>query len=100
QAPGQAQQLAHRRGAPETRRRSSTGFFLRGVHSSHQIKSLSRIGATPVLMDRRAPGNDDPGAERLRLERELFERYLAEGDIEARQRLIERFLPLARKLVR
>ena len=51
-------------------------------------------------MDRRAPGNDDPGAERLRLERELFERYLAEGDIEARQRLIERFLPLARKLVR
>jgi RNA polymerase sigma-B factor len=61
---------------------------------------LSRIGATPVLMDRRAPGSDDPGAERLRLERELFERYLAEGDIEARQRLIERFLPLARKLVR
>jgi RNA polymerase sigma-B factor len=51
-------------------------------------------------MDRRTPGHDDPGSERLRLERELFERYLAQGDVDARQQLIERFLPLARKLVR
>src|SRR5689334_15667886 len=36
----------------------------------------------------------------MRLERELLERYHAEGDIAARQQLIERFLPLARKLVR
>jgi RNA polymerase sigma-B factor len=53
-----------------------------------------------ALMDRRAPSNNDPGPERLRLERELLERYHAAGDIEARQQLIERFLPLARKLVR
>ena len=51
-------------------------------------------------MDRRAPSDDDPAAERLRLERDLFERYLARGEIDARQQLIERFLPLARKLVR
>jgi RNA polymerase sigma-B factor len=51
-------------------------------------------------MDRRTLGHDDPGSERLRLERELFERYLAQGDVDARQQLIERFLPLARKLVR
>jgi RNA polymerase sigma-B factor len=36
----------------------------------------------------------------MRLERELLERYHEQGDVEARQQLIERFLPLARKLVR
>jgi RNA polymerase sigma-B factor len=51
-------------------------------------------------MDRSPLGNHDPGPDRLRLERELLERYHDDGDIEARQQLIERFLPLARKLVR
>jgi RNA polymerase sigma-B factor len=36
----------------------------------------------------------------MREERELLARYHEEGDIAARQQLIERFLPLARKLVR
>jgi RNA polymerase sigma-B factor len=44
--------------------------------------------------------DESGGAKRLRLERELLERYHAEGDLAARQQLIERFLPLARKLVR
>jgi RNA polymerase sigma-B factor len=51
-------------------------------------------------MDRSPPDKDDPVPSRLRLERELLERYHREGDIAARQQLIERFLPLARKLVR
>jgi RNA polymerase sigma-B factor len=52
-------------------------------------------------MDRRAPGESNGASkDRQRLERELLERYHASGDIAARQQLIERFLPLARKLVR
>jgi RNA polymerase sigma-B factor len=52
-------------------------------------------------MDRRAPGKgDDPLGDRQRHERELLERYHVDGDVAARQALIERFLPLARKLVR
>jgi RNA polymerase sigma-B factor len=52
-------------------------------------------------MDRRPPRKgDDPFDDRQRHERELLERYHAEGDVAARQQLIERFLPLARKLVR
>src|SRR3954468_1861834 len=73
---------------------------MRGVHSSNQIQSESRLGRRASLMDRRPPGKDDPPPDRLRLERELLERYHTEGDVEARQLLIERFLPLARKLVR
>jgi RNA polymerase sigma-B factor len=52
------------------------------------------------LTDRRPPGEHDPARDRLRVERELLERYHAEGDVAAREQLIERFLPLARKLVR
>jgi RNA polymerase sigma-B factor len=52
-------------------------------------------------MDRRPPRKGDgPFDDRQRHERELLERYHAEGDVAARQQLIERFLPLARKLVR
>jgi RNA polymerase sigma-B factor len=44
----------------------------------------------PAVTDRRPNGE----------ERELLARYHLEGDIAARQQLIERFLPLARKIVR
>jgi len=48
-----------------------------------------------------SPAKDEPGsgAERSREDRELFERYGA-GDAAARERLVERFLPLARQLAR
>jgi RNA polymerase sigma-B factor len=37
---------------------------------------------------------------RAREDRRLFERYLTEGDQQAREQLVERFLPLARQLAR
>ena len=40
-----------------------------------------------------------PGGERLR-EQLLFERFQRDGDLAARAELVERFLPLARKLAR
>jgi len=40
------------------------------------------------------------GAERTREDRELFNRYHADGDVRAREQLVERFLPLARQLAR
>jgi len=48
-----------------------------------------------------APAPDTPGkgAERSREDRELFIRYGA-GDAQAREQLVERFLPLARQLAR
>ena len=47
------------------------------------------------------PPTDDPGrgAERTRGDRELFARY-KDGDEQARELLVERFLPLARQLAR
>jgi len=51
------------------------------------------------------PTEDDPsvapgrGAERSRGDRELFVRY-RDGDVQAREQLVERFLPLARQLAR
>ncbi len=41
----------------------------------------------------------DRGAERTRGDRELFVRY-RDGDVHAREQLVERFLPLARQLAR
>jgi RNA polymerase sigma-B factor len=53
------------------------------------------------VTDRRPNGDhDDPSPARAREERELLARYHMQGDLAARQQLIERFLPLARKLVR
>jgi len=40
------------------------------------------------------------GAERTREDRELFLRYHEDGDTQAREQLVERFLPLARQLAR
>ena len=40
------------------------------------------------------------GAERTREDRELFERYRRDGDQQARDQLVDRFLPLARQLAR
>jgi RNA polymerase sigma-B factor len=45
------------------------------------------------------PGQQGPSA-RSREDRELFERYLSSGDPAVRERLVERFLPLARQLAR
>jgi RNA polymerase sigma-B factor len=48
------------------------------------------------------PTTDDAGrgAERSSEDRELFTRYHGEGDAQARDQLVERFLPLARQLAR
>ena len=40
------------------------------------------------------------GAERSREDRELFVRYHVDGDVRAREQLVDRFLPLARQLAR
>lgn len=42
----------------------------------------------------------EPRASRQREDRDLFDRYLREGDPAARDQLVERFLPLARQLAR
>jgi RNA polymerase sigma-B factor len=53
-----------------------------------------------------SPGGPEPekyklsGAKRNDEERRLFEAYLEGGDIDARERLVTRFLPLARQLAR
>ena len=53
-----------------------------------------------------SPGGPDPekyklsGAKRNDEERRLFEAYLEGGDLAARERLVTRFLPLARQLAR
>ena len=46
------------------------------------------------------PSSRGCGPERSREDRELFLRYQADGDAQARDQLIERFLPLARQLAR
>jgi len=46
-----------------------------------------------------APGSGGTGGERTRADRDLFVRYRA-GDRQARDQLVERFLPLARQLAR
>lgn len=45
-------------------------------------------------------GPKGSGPERSREDRELFERYHRDGDAQARDQLVERFLPLARQLAR
>ena len=50
---------------------------------------------TPPAMDEAGRG-----AERTRGDRELFARYHERGDAQAREQLVERFLPLARQLAR
>jgi len=47
-----------------------------------------------------ATGDAGRGAERSREDRELFTRYHGEGDAQARDQLVDRFLPLARQLAR
>jgi RNA polymerase sigma-B factor len=48
----------------------------------------------------RASDDAGRGAERTRGDRELFTRYHVHGDGQAREQLVERFLPLARQLAR
>jgi RNA polymerase sigma-B factor len=43
---------------------------------------------------------DPSGSERNRQDLALFERYLVQGDLRAREELVERFMPLARQLAR
>ena len=56
--------------------------------------------------DSTSPSAPDPekdklsGAKRADEERRLFKAYLEDGDLGARERLVERFLPLARQLAR
>ncbi len=56
--------------------------------------------------DSDSPGGPEPekyklsGARRNDEERQLFEAYLERGDLSARERLVTRFLPLARQLAR
>jgi len=56
--------------------------------------------------DSDSPGGPEPekykfsGAKRNGEERRLFEAYLERGDLAARERLVQRFLPLARQLAR
>jgi RNA polymerase sigma-B factor len=51
----------------------------------------------PVTISHTAQGR---GAERSRQDRDLFLRYRQDGDMHARDQLVERFLPLARQLAR
>jgi len=52
-----------------------------------------RMSATP-------PADSGRGPERSREDRELLIRYHRDGDVHAREQLVERFLPLARQLAR
>jgi RNA polymerase sigma-B factor len=70
-----------------------------------QIDSELWHGTVPAMRDRKPIwGGNEPrsarGAERLREEQRLLERYHRDGDLAAREELVTRFLPLARQLVR
>ncbi len=53
-----------------------------------------------MAMTATPPTGRGSGPERTRADRELFVRYHADGDEQAREQLVERFLPLARQLAR
>jgi RNA polymerase sigma-B factor len=53
-----------------------------------------------VMTTKPPPAPRGSGRERSREDRELFVRYHREGDAQARDQLVERFLPLARQLAR
>ena len=53
-----------------------------------------------MAMTAMPPAGRGSGPERTRADRELFVRYHSDGDEQAREQLIERFLPLARQLAR
>jgi RNA polymerase sigma-B factor len=72
----------------------------------HTVVSLTRTTGGPwdgasamVLMSERPTPRLTRGAERTREDRDLFLRY-RDGDQQAREQLVERFLPLARQLAR
>ena len=52
----------------------------------------------PAVLNRKSTGS--PAPKRNDEERRLFRAYLEGGDLGARERLVERFLPLARQLAR
>jgi RNA polymerase sigma-B factor len=77
---------------------------MRGVHGSQvQLQRESRLPRAAAVTDR-SPNQGNDGipydSERLREERRLLERYHLQGDLAARDQLVERFMPLARRLVR
>jgi len=62
-------------------------------HRSGTAASASNNGADPEKYKL-------SGSRRIDEERRLFRAYLEQGDLSARERLVERFLPLARQLAR
>jgi RNA polymerase sigma-B factor len=76
----------------------------RGVHRSRKIEGLSRVSVAWTVTDRRpseeAGGPPPRNHERLLEERRLLDAYHLHGDLEAREKLVERFQPLVRRLVR
>jgi len=57
-------------------------------------------GRKPAPSRRAAARNGHPQVRALERDELLFSRYQAEGDMLAREKLVERFLPLARRLAR
>src|SRR5690349_8342431 len=72
-------------GRRRTRTRSAASGSFVSLKRRNQMPAVSHSPATPAT---RA------------YERELFERFQRDGDIAARAELVDRFLPLARKLAR
>ncbi len=70
--------------------------------SSHVTRAAARPSSRPTRRDRRhgAVRSAPDGSSDRYLDGLLFRRYQCDGDLDARGQLIERYLPLARSLVR